>query len=79
MDTLVDIVFTPHAEALLQGETGIHRYTFATGEQPNIGDSIALRSSPSGAVQTFVCTARLWDFSRTGERRLQLTLDFPLE
>lgn len=76
MKSLVDIIFTPRAEALLQGATGIHRYQFDTDGLPAVGDSLRLRLAPSGSVQEFVCTARLWDLSQTGERRLVLTLDF---
>lgn len=74
----MNIDFTPRAETLLAGQTGVHPYGAERlpEEVPNIGDTIRLRLAPSGKVLDFVCTTRLWDFSQTGKQQVTLTLDF---
>ena len=69
----VQTTFTANAEKLLEGESGLFKFTYTT--YPNIGDKLTVKTSPSGKVLTFVCIERRFDFSSVEEPQLALHFD----
>lgn len=82
------IVFVGQADALATLYEGIGANVMLELAGPNvgpthqrnlpcIGDLLRLRMHPGPDIRDFRCTARLWDFSATGEPFLELQLDMP--
>lgn len=69
----VQTTFTANAEKLLEGESGIFKFTYTA--YPNVGDKLTVKTSPSKKVLTFVCLERRFDFSSTEEPQLVLLFD----